>query len=87
MSHSEITNDTLVVAPSDIPSRPRGWEMSEPGQGPEGLMKKSAPPFSALTTITLELPEEESPDLYSFKPSKTPTMQVPIRSNGHPYLK
>ena len=49
-------------------------------------MKSKVQPFSASTTITLEQPEEQSPDLYSPKPSIKPTMQVSIRSNGHPNL-
>ena len=68
-----------------VPSRPRGWEKSQMGQGPERSIKSRAQPFSDHT-ISIDLPEEEGPDLFSTNLSSKIIMQINIKSNGHPSL-
>jgi hypothetical protein len=87
MSYASIINDNKGVAPLDVPPGSRDLGRSHPDYGSGGLMKSRAQPFSAAssTTLMIELPEEESPDLIPSQPNTV--MQVVIQTNGHPNLR
>ena len=85
--HANLANDILGVAPSYVPSRPRGWERSQPGHGPEGLIKERAPNFSdPAETIILDMQNEDGPDLFKTQTSSATVKQVTIQTNCHPNL-
>ena len=85
MSYAAITQTNKGVAP--LPPEARAQRRSYPDFGSGSLMKSKAPPFAAQTTIMIDRPEEDSPDLYSTQPTSKPTMKVTIRNNGHPNLR
>ena len=69
MSYADIIN-ILGVAPLNIPSKPRGQERSQPGQGPESLIKERPPNLSdPAETIIMDVQNEDGPDLFKTQTS------------------
>ena len=81
------------LTPTCLGLRPCMFPLSrEAGRGATGsrpgwLNEIQGPTLFSLSDHHTRATKEQSPDLYSPKPSTKPTMQVSIRSNGHPNLK
>ena len=90
MSYAKIANVNSGVAPTLDPSKARAGEKSHLTYGLAGLMKplvQTLPGAANSTTLYLDLPEEESPDLYETNSTPSPVMKVYITTNGHPNLR
>ena len=92
MSYATITQTNLGLA--TLPPEAKAAKgKSHPDFGLGGLMKDRAPlpslpaAFTAPTTIIMDFPEEEPPDLYQPLTTSKATIQVKIRNNGHPNLR
>ena len=92
MSYATITQTNLGLA--TLPPEAKAAKgKSHPDFGLGGLMKDRAPlpslpaALTAPTTIIMDFPEEEPPDLYQPLTTSKATIQVKIRNNGHPNLR
>ena len=83
MSYAKITS--IWVAPLPQKAKADGMSHSDFGLGGFNESMGPTPSFSAATTLTMDLPEDEGPDPFTTTLKSQTIMEVLVKTNGKPY--